>query len=250
MEKSVKLKVVSLNLTTGIVKKYPLLTDINLQIFTGEKIAIIGHSGCGKTTLLRLLNRLIDPSSGNLYIDDQNYKQIPVISLRRKIMLIPQEPKLLDMNVKTAICYPLILQKIPENMIEEKLNIWREKLHIPEDWLNKTEVQLSLGQRQLVAIARGLITEPEVILLDEPTSALDQGRISNLLKILTEICAEKQTTIIMVTHQLNIAEIFADRVLYLESGCIVEDEKASEINWEKIKQRLIELETEINQEWE
>jgi D-methionine transport system ATP-binding protein len=243
-----KIRLESVNYQIGIAGRYHILKDINFEVKKGDRIIITGASGSGKTTLLRLLNRLIDPTSGKIYFNDQEYHQIPVINLRQKVMLVPQEPKLLEMTVKEAIAYPLLLQKLPKSTIQERLIFWLEKLHIPEDWWNKTEIQLSLGQRQLIAIARALVTQPEVLLLDETITALDQGKIALILDILTELTAQ-ETTIIMVSHQLELAQKFANRLLYLENGTLLQNLPITEVEWNKIGDRLLELAQQQTEEW-
>ena len=165
-----QLKQVSLSAAVG--SRY-LLKDISFQAWTGDRIAIVGQTGAGKTSLLRLLNRLNEPTTGSIYLENQEYRQIPVIQLRQQITLVPQESKLLGMTVREALAYPLILRRLPSAEIQQRLGYWLEQLRIPSDWLGRTEVQLSAGQRQWCAIARALVIQPKILLLDEPTSTLD-----------------------------------------------------------------------------
>lgn len=223
--------------------------DINFEVFTGDRIAIIGPSGAGKTSLLRLLNRLNEATSGTIYLENRDIRTIPIVALRQQVTLLLQEPKLLGMTVREAITYPLILRKLPQNVRQEKLHYWIERLHIPEEWLERTEVQLSVGQRQLVALARALVIEPKILLLDEPTSALDAGRASHLLQVLIQLADEGKVTILMTNHQLEIAQQFCSRVLYLHQGKIVEDLPASQINWQQLRENLIKQEQQAAEEW-
>ena len=164
-----------------------LLTNISVAIAKGQKTALIGATGSGKTTFLRLLNRLIDPSAGNILWNGKNIQEIPIQTLRRKVLLVSQEPSLLGMTVSEAIAYPLQLQNLPQSEIDSRLQKWQEKLQLDRKLLNRSELELSLGQRQWVAIARALVMEPEILLLDEPTSALDRGLSHLLLDTLTEL---------------------------------------------------------------
>lgn len=223
--------------------------DINFEVFTGDRIAIIGPSGAGKTSLLRLLNRLNEATSGTIYLENRDIRTIPIVALRQQVTLLLQEPKLLGMTVREAITYPLILRKLPQDVRQEKLHYWIERLHISEEWLERTEVQLSVGQRQLVAIARALVIEPKILLLDEPTSALDAGRASHLLQVLIQLADEGKVTILMTNHQLEIAQQFCTRVLYLHQGKIVEDLPASQINWQQLRENLIKQEQQAAEEW-
>ena len=175
-----------------------LLQNISLAIAQGEKIALVGASGAGKTSLLKLLNRLNTPSSGKMYFQATSFGQIPTVQLRQQIALIPQEPKLLGMNVRESLAYPLHLQKLSPTEIVRRVDTWRNLLRIPETWLERNELQLSLGQRQLVAIARSLVMQPKVLLLDEPTSALDIG-------IANQICFKAPCTALLATNSLYLS---------------------------------------------
>ena len=234
------LKLESVGISTPITGS-TLLEDISLTVNQGDRLAIVGASGAGKTTLLRLLNRLISPSSGSIYFSNQDIRTISSIQLRQQIVLVPQEPKLLGMTVKQALAYPLELQKLPADEIKSRLSTWIGKLSLPSDWLERNELQLSLGQRQLVAIARALVMQPEILLLDEPTSALDAGKAAFLLQILTELADNNRTTILMVNHQLEWAQKFASRVLYLRTGKLLEDRLVEQIDWQKIKNDLFQI---------
>ena len=226
-----------------------LLKNISFDVLTGDRIAIVGPSGAGKTSLLRLLNRLNEASEGSIYLENRDIKKIPVIQLRQQVTLLLQEPKLLGMTVNEAIAYPLMLRKLSTAAIKQKICYWREKLHIPEEWLDRTEVQLSAGQRQLVAIARALVIEPKILLLDEPTSALDAGRASHVLQILSQLAEEKNTAILMVNHQLDMAEQFGSRILQLQDGQLIEDIAADRVNWHHLRETLIKLEQQAAAEW-
>lgn len=231
------------------VNPYYLLRDISLQIFAGDRIAIVGPSGAGKTSLLRLLNRLSEPTSGALYLAEQPYSQIPVLQLRQQVILVLQESKLLGMPVQDALAYPLQLRGLDKKAIQSRLGEWIERFRIPDDWLNRTEQQLSVGQRQLVAIVRAVLTHPKVLLLDEPTSALDAGRSQQLLDVLHDLSATHGTTILMINHQLELAEQFSDRMIYLEQGQLLQDQSSQDIDWLALKQQLQSTEQQQTEEW-
>ncbi len=198
--------------------RHQLLQGISFSVSLGDRLAIMGPSGSGKTSLLRLINRLQDPSTGSILLESQPLTKIPIINLRQQIVLVPQEPKLLGMTVQETLAYPLILQKFPKAKIKQRIDQWRSQLSIPDDWLERNELQLSLGQRQLIGITRGLVMQPKLLLLDEPTSALDGERSSQLIKLLIELTETTQTTIIMVNHQLEVVEQFTKQVLRLNQG--------------------------------
>ncbi|MBD2465885.1 ATP-binding cassette domain-containing protein [Oscillatoria sp. FACHB-1407] len=232
----------------GSVGSQTILNDISFRVMRGDRLVVIGPSGAGKTSLLRLLNRLSDTSQGTIYLENCDIRQVPVLQLRQQIILVLQESKLLGMTVREALTYPLQLRGIAPSVSKQRLDFWLEELHIPVEWLDRTEVQLSVGQRQLVAIARALMTEPKVLLLDEPTSALDAGRGEYLMQVLTRL-AQRGTAILMVNHQLDLAKQFGDRVLYLQQGALLQDASASQIDWQELKERLVQAEEQEAQEW-
>ncbi len=223
-----------------------LLTDISVAIARGSRTALIGATGSGKTTFLRLFNRLIDPSQGtiSMAMNDnsdtlQNIQEIPIQTLRRRVVLVPQEPTLLGMQVNEAIAYPLHLQKLSPQEIEARIKTWIDKLQLDRQLLNRGERELSLGQRQWVAIARALVMQPKILLLDEPTSALDRGLSHLLLDILTEVSQPPQSmTVIMINHQLDLVQSWCDRLICLDHGKLTQDLTASDVDWQAIDDSL------------
>jgi D-methionine transport system ATP-binding protein len=198
-----------------------ILENISFAVHQGDRLGIMGPSGAGKTSLLRLLNRLAEPSQGVINFENQPFAEIPVLSLRRQIVLVPQEPKLLGMTVKNALVYPLQLQQIKIGEIQSRIDQCCQKLGIPDEWLERNELQLSLGQRQLVTIARGLIMQPKILLLDEPTSALDADKSDHLINVLIELSETQGLTIIMVNHQQRLIDQFSSQVLSLSQGQLI-----------------------------
>ena len=216
-----------------------LLMDISVEITKGSKTALIGATGSGKTTFLRLLNRLTDPSVGTITLRGKNIQEIPIQTLRRRVLLVPQEPNLLGMTVTEAIAYPLKLQNFTQSEINSRSQKWLDKLQLDPKLLNRAELELSLGQRQWVAIARALVMEPEILLLDEPTSALDRGLSHLLLDVLTELTQLPQpVTVVMINHQLDLVQTWCDRLICLHKGQLVQDTVASLVNWQDIDNLL------------
>ncbi|BAY14455.1 ABC transporter-related protein [Anabaenopsis circularis NIES-21] len=228
---------------------YPILQNISFQVVPGERIAIVGVTGAGKTSLIRLINRLNEPNSGKIYLENQEYHQIPAVQLRQMVTLVLQESKLLGMTVQQTLEYPLVLRGMPKQTIQQRISHWLEQLQIPDDWLGRTEVQLSAGQKQLIAIARALIIQPKILLLDEPTSALDAGKASHLMQIFIQLAKTQQTTILMVNHQLDLAQMFCTRLLHLHQGQLLADQPASEVNLASLQASLIQAETQAAEEW-
>lgn len=210
---------------------------------SSDRTIVVGKSGSGKTSLLRLLNRLEDPSSGKIYLNNQEYPGIPIVELRQQVVLVAQEPKLLGMTVRESLAYPLLLRNISQGEIEERIGYWRERLKIPQTWMGMTELQLSLGQQQLVALVRALVTRPKILLLDQPISALDPVETSWLLERIIEgisdLCPDVKTAVLMVTYQINIFQEFTNRLLHLEQGQIVTNLASSQVEWDALKNSLI-----------
>jgi len=243
-----RLEQVNLYAKTHQKQGYPILEDISFEVKAGDRVAIVGSIASGKTSLLRLLNRLSEPSSGKIYLENQEYSQIPVLKLRSQITLVPQEPKLLGMTVREALTYPLVLRGVPKQVIQQRLTESLDQLHIDSDLLGRTEVQLSLGQRQIVALARALMIQPQILLLDEPTSALDAGRATHLLTVLTDLSL-KPTTIFMVNHQLNLAQTFCTRLLHLQQGRLIQNSTSADVDFLKLHDLLIQAQVQAEQEW-
>ncbi len=227
-----------------------LLQDVSFELYPGDRLAIVGASGAGKTTLLRLLNRLSEPTHGQLYWQGQPYGSIPSVQLRQQIVLLLQESKLLGMTVREAIAYPLKLRGLSSPAIAQRVAEWMERLRVPLEWGDRTEQQLSVGQRQLVAIVRALVTEPPILLCDEPTAALDVGRIEQVLQVLLELSLTRQMTVVMVNHQLDLAQRLASRVLHLEQGTVRFDQAVAQVDWAALAYHLRQREQEQATEWE
>jgi D-methionine transport system ATP-binding protein len=209
------------------------LDPVSFSLAEGDRLGIIGPSGAGKTTLLRLLVRLQDPSSGQVRFRGQSLQSLSPLALRRQIVLVPQEPKLLGQAVRDALIYPLQLQQLAQSAIAERLEYWRSQMPFPDEWLDRGELQLSLGQRQWIGILRGLMMEPQILLLDEPTSALDPDRARQLLAILTHWTSCHPVAAVMVNHQREWVEGFAHRLLKLERGEGESRETAEPDGWDE-----------------
>jgi D-methionine transport system ATP-binding protein len=115
--------------------------------------------------------------------------------------------------------------------------------------LERTELQLSVGQRQLVAIARALATQPKILLLDEPTSALDAGLASHVLSVLADLAEKGNLAILMVNHQLDMAQLFCRRILYFQEGQLLQDAPATQIDWKQLRESLVQAEAQAAQDW-
>lgn len=196
------------------------LSDVSFSVEPGEYVAIMGESGSGKTTLLNILASLDKPTNGDVILNGKNIttiKEKEISGFRRKKMgFVFQDFNLLDtFSIKDNIFLPLVLSGKHHREMSEKLLPIAKMLSI-EDILEKFPYEVSGGQKQRAAVARALITNPEIIFADEPTGALDSKATDHLLKLFSLI-NEKGQTILMVTHSIKAASS-ANRVLFIKDG--------------------------------
>jgi D-methionine transport system ATP-binding protein len=229
---------------------HPILTDISFDLAAGECIAIAGIVGAGKTTLLRLINRLIEPSTGEIVLNGENYQTIAPTTLRKRVMLVSQEPRLLGMTVREALAYPLQLQLLGAEEIKQRLVTITEQFQIPTDWFDRTEIQLSAGQKQIVAIARGIITQPQVLLLDEPIANLDFVTAERVLTTIANITQSQQIGTIVVNHHLELAVRFSDRLIYLQDGKLAFDRLSTSVDRAELQAQIRAAESQSTAEWD
>ena len=228
----------------------PLLTDISFSLAASECITLTGITGAGKSTLLRLINRLSEPTTGQILLNGETVQSIDPITLRKRVMLVSQEPKLLGMKVREALAYPLQLQSLGIEEIKQRIVNITQLFEIPTDWFDRTELQLSAGQKQIVSIARGIITQPQVLLLDEPIANLDITTATRILTTINNFCLLQQIGAIIVNHQLELATRFSDRLLYLQDGKLLFDRVSTSVDWQNIQQQIQVAESQSIAEWE
>lgn len=205
----------------GINKKYgnkQILENISFDVYQGEFLSLLGSSGCGKTTLLKLLVGIEEPTSGAILKNGVDVSsQTP---FERKIGIVFQNYALFpNMNVFQNIAFALKSQHLNKEDLEEKVKNMVEMVGLSEHIYKKPR-QLSGGQQQRVAIARTLIMQPDIILLDEPMSALDASIRMILRKLLKDIQKKSNVTMIYVTHDQEEAFSMSDRILLLNNGKI------------------------------
>ena len=227
----------------------PILDAISLGLYPGEFVALIGPAGAGKSSLFKLMNRLRSASSGAIYFNQQPITAIPVCDLRQQVMLVGQDSRLLGMTALQALHYPLVLQRLSVSDREARVTDCLNRLQIPQEWLNKTELELSGGQQQQIAIARALVTQPQLLLLDEPTSALDLGAAHRVLSTIQDQVKEQGLTVVMSNHQLEFARKFCDRLLYLEQGRLLQDQAASTVDWQHLRETLLNADAQAREDW-
>lgn len=210
--------------------KLEVLKGINVNIEKGEIIAVIGPSGSGKSTFLRCINRLEEPSYGDIIINGKDImdKDTNINFMRQELGMVFQHFNLFPHKtvMENIILAPIKVKKLPKNKAFKKAVELLKLVGL----LDKKDVypsKLSGGQKQRIAIARALAMEPDIMLFDEPTSALDPEMIKEVLDVMIEL-AKKGMTMLIVTHEMGFAKNVATRILFMNEGQILEDEKPNE----------------------
>ncbi len=211
----------------NITKKYKdttILSNLSFSINKGELVAIIGASGCGKTTSLKMINRLIVPTSGKIFIDDEDISKKDMIQLRRNMGYVIQQTGLFPhMTIRQNIeLIPKIEKYEHEKLVQQTKDLLVMVGLDPEEYMDRYPVELSGGQQQRVGVARAFATDPEIILMDEPFSALDPITRSNLQDELIHLQSTLRKTIVFVTHDMDEAIKLADRICIMDKGNIVQ----------------------------
>lgn len=201
----------------------PAVDNITLQVPEGSIAVLLGPSGCGKTTLLKMVNRLHQPTSGQIFLDGVDIQSIPVNQLRRNIGYVIQQVGLFPhlTIAKNIAVVPELLgwdrQRI-RNRVDELLDL----VHLPLDFRNRYPAQLSGGQQQRVGLARALAADPKVMLMDEPFGAIDAITRESLQDQLLELQRRLRKTILFVTHDVEEALKLADEIIVLDKGRLVQ----------------------------
>jgi len=220
----------------GISKKFGdtlILRDLSLSVTKGEVVCIIGPSGCGKSTLLRIINWLTSADLGEVRLDGKLVGATPdfrpvstqlktATSMRAKIGMVFQQLNVWPhLNVlQNVVCPQIVVAKSSRELAEQKAITALKEVGLEDKILDWPD-NLSGGQKQRLAIARVLAMDPVLMLLDEPTSALDPELVSGILALLKQL-SDKGMTMLVVTHELGFASRVADRIVFLESGEIIE----------------------------
>ena len=219
----IKLEHVSKSYSAGI----PALNDISLNIEEGEFVFIVGNSGSGKSTLIKLLLKELEPTKGVITINNRNLnairrKQIP--KYRRNVGVVFQDFRLLkDRNVYENVAFAQKVIGTPARLIRSSVPTMLSMVGLAAKYKSYPK-QLSGGEQQRVAIARALVNQPKILLADEPTGNLDNHNAWEIMKLLEEI-NQKGTTVVVVTHNLEIVKAMRKRVITMKKGVIISDEK-------------------------
>lgn len=189
-----------------------VLDNITFGIEDGEFLVVVGPTGCGKTTLVKLLVGLLEPTMGNIYINGKNTTQY---SVQENMSVVFQEDSLLPWrSVKKNIQIPLEIKKMPRDYVEKKTREMLSLLDL-EDYEDYMPSQLSRGMRQRVAIARSYISEPSIIIMDEPFGHFDQTSREHIERMIIDVWQKTEATILFVTHNIEEAVFLASRIIVL-----------------------------------
>ncbi len=230
-------------------KKYPsgpvALRGVDLTVSEGDLIALIGPSGAGKSTLVRCINRLVEPSSGQILLKDRDICKLSSGALRqtrKRIGMIFQEYALVErLSVMENVLsgrlgyvsfWASLTRKFPQKDITEALRLL-DRVGL-SDYVDTRADQLSGGQRQRVGICRALLQQPEFLLIDEPTASLDPKTARQIMRLITELVKERNIAAIINIHEVALAEMFAKRVVGLRDGEIVYDEPAGKLTTDSL----------------
>ncbi|QEM68723.1 ATP-binding cassette domain-containing protein [Geobacter sp. FeAm09] len=200
-----------------------ILSDVSFSAVTGRITAIVGPSGGGKSSLIRLINRLDDPTTGRIQLGGEDIAGLDPLLLRRKVAMVLQRPFMFPGTLLHNLQRPLVYRKEPlPGADSPEVRRTLELARLAPDLLERDARSLSIGQQQRASLARAVITSPPVLLLDEPTSALDRPTGDQLAAALQDICRRQGMAVILVTHDLRLADKVADDLIYLEAGRIRE----------------------------
>jgi ABC-type multidrug transport system fused ATPase/permease subunit len=211
------------NVSFAYTDSAPVLKNISLHVHPGEKIAIVGPSGVGKTTLMSLMLRFYQPTSGEIYFDGRPASTYDVSSLRKRIGYVSQQPRLLDGTVRENLCYgnpdatkDQVMQAARTSGMHDVIQILPQGY---ETRIGENGIRLSEGQKQRLSIARALIKNPDILILDEPTAALDSKAEKSLFDLLPQMFHQK--TMFFVTHRPS-AILRSDRILLLSENQLID----------------------------
>ena len=208
-----------------------VLKGINQEIKDGEVVVVIGPSGSGKSTFLRCLNLLEEPTSGKIFVDNEEItsRDIDINKVREEMGMVFQSFNLFNnLNIIDNITLaPTLVKKMEKEVAEKKAMELLERVGLP-DKRDSYPKSLSGGQKQRIAIARALAMNPKVMLFDEPTSALDPEMVGEVLDIMKDL-AKEGMTMVVVTHEMGFAREVGDRILFMDGGYIVEEGSPEEV---------------------
>lgn len=208
--------------------KFHALTDVNLTIEKGETVVLIGPSGSGKSTLIRTINGLESIDGSQLIVNgfDLANRQTNINKIRREVGMVFQHFNLYDNKsvLENIMLAPRVVLKRPEEQNRQLAMELLDRVGLAEK-ADSMPAMLSGGQKQRIAIARSLAMQPKCILFDEPTSALDPEMIDDVLNVMKQIARDSAMTMVVVTHEMGFAREVGDRVIFMDGGRILEDDR-------------------------
>lgn len=210
------MNIIALDKVGLLINNQHILQNITLSIEENTIIGIAGPSGSGKSSLLRLLNLLMSPTSGTIFYHNKNIMDYNPIKLRQEIGYVLQKPYLFDGTVLDNLEYPYHLHGLKVD--KKTISAFLEKVHIPLSYGTKTRHELSGGEQQRIAFIRSLLIKPKVLLLDEITAALDENTTILLENFINDLHKHSQITVIFVTHNSSQLHRLAQKVIYIEKG--------------------------------
>ena len=201
-----------------------------LTVDAGECLTIVGPSGSGKSSFLKLLNRLLEPDSGTVFLAGKDIRTIDPPELRAQLPLVAQKPFMFPGTVKDNLAASARLRRAtsPDLAAADILDLLA-MCQVEADWLDREARKLSIGQQQRVCLVRAMLGPCKALLLDEPTSALDRPTADRLAETFRQLCKEKNLAVVIVTHDLRVAELCADRVALMQDGAITEEGPAGKM---------------------
>ena len=227
MKQMIELKNVSFRYDKT-VEEYQIDT-VSFHVKQGEWLSIVGHNGSGKSTVVRLIDGLLEAESGEIYVDGKQLTRETIWEIRSKIGIVFQNPdnQFVGATVEDDVAFGLENQGIPREEMFQRVEKAIEQVGMLE-FKDREPSRLSGGQKQRVAIARALSMDPDAILFDEPTSALDPEMVGEVLKIMQDL-AKEGLTMIVVTHEMEFARDVSSRVIFMDKGVIAEQGDPKEI---------------------
>jgi oligopeptide/dipeptide ABC transporter ATP-binding protein len=213
-------------------RRYVRAVDsVSITVDSGETVAVVGESGCGKTTFARTILLLTHPTAGSITFLGQ--EAVRSNNYYRDMQIVFQDPdSALDptMRIREIIAEPLVgLSKLRKEEIDKKIEQIMKEVGLGSDLLGRVPKQLSGGQKQRVNIARAIITEPKLVVLDEPTSALDASVQAQILNLLLDLQTNHGLSYLIITHNISVAEYMSDRVYVMYAGKVVEQGSTAEV---------------------
>lgn len=208
-----------------------ILHDVSYQVLDGEFAVIIGSSGCGKTTLLKMINGLVAPAQGEVIVNGENIRTCDLISLRKQIGYAVQGARLFPhLTVEENICYvPALSEKMSRQQKQSLAEEMLELVKLPASLRKRFPAQLSGGQQQRVGIARALANRPSILLMDEPFGAVDEITRKELQQELIQLRKQMRITVVFITHDIGEAVRLADKISVMQEGRILQEGTPKEL---------------------